>query len=290
MLVYRGQVPADLALDLPTLAGSYGFPIKFGYASVGRVIETGAGVRELAVGDHIFVHHPHQDEYVVRAAATIRLPDGVPPELGVFLANCETALNVVLDAHPRIDDTVAVIGQGVVGLLVTQLLRRAGARVVAVEPIARRRDLALLCGADEAVAPKDALDRIRARTGGRGADLIVEVSGNAAALQLAIDAAAFQGTVVVCSWYGGKPVSLQLGGNFHRGRLRLVSSQVSHVDPALAPRWDRERRLAVAKDLLRELVLAPLITHRIPFARATEAYALVDERPEETAQVVLTYP
>ncbi|MDP9281354.1 MAG: alcohol dehydrogenase catalytic domain-containing protein, partial [Chloroflexota bacterium] len=67
MLVFRGEVPTDLALDLPTLAGSYAFPIKFGYASVGRVIETGAGVTELAPGDHVFVHHPHQEEYVVRA-------------------------------------------------------------------------------------------------------------------------------------------------------------------------------------------------------------------------------
>ncbi|MGH2491928.1 MAG: zinc-binding alcohol dehydrogenase, partial [Candidatus Limnocylindria bacterium] len=64
MLVFRGQVPADLALDLPTLAGSYGFPIKFGYASVGRVMATGAGVTHLAPDDHVFVHHPHQDEYV----------------------------------------------------------------------------------------------------------------------------------------------------------------------------------------------------------------------------------
>src|SRR6266545_8309961 len=122
MLVFRGEVPADLALDLPTLAGSYGFPIKFGYASVGRVVEVGAGVTELAPGDHVFVHHPHQQEYVVRAAAVLRLPKRLPPEFGVFLANCETALNVVLDAHPHFGDEVAVIGQGVVGLLVTQLL------------------------------------------------------------------------------------------------------------------------------------------------------------------------
>src|SRR5687768_9201092 len=77
MLVFRGQVPADLALDLPTLAGSYAFPIKFGYASVGRVVELGAGVA-LAPGDLVFVHHPHQQEYVVsaRCAAVPRKPSG----------------------------------------------------------------------------------------------------------------------------------------------------------------------------------------------------------------------
>ena len=68
-----------------------------------------------------------------------------------------------------------------------------------------------------------------------------------------------------------------------------MSSQVSELDPALAPRWDRRRRLDVALSLLGELLLGPLITHRIPFARAAEAYELVDQRPEETVQVILTY-
>ena len=289
MLVFRGQVPANLALDLPTLAGSYGFPIKFGYASVGQVIAVGAGVAGLAPGDRVFVHHPHQQEYLASAAAAVRLPDRLPPELGVFLANCETALNVVLDAHPRLGEEVAVIGQGVVGLLLTQLLNLAGARVTAVEPIAIRRELAMRCGAEEAVTPDDALARIATRTSGRGADVVIEASGNASALQLAIDAAAFQSTVVVCSWYGTKPVSLDLGSRFHRARLRLVSSQVSELDPALAPRWDRQRRREVSLSLLGELLLGPLITHRIPFARASEAYELVDQRPEETVQVILTY-
>ena len=289
MLVFRGQVPLDLALDLPTLAGSYGFPIKFGYASVGRIVETGEGVTQLAPGDHVFVHHPHQDEYIVSADAAVRLPERLRPELGVFLANCETALNVVLDAHPHLGDEVAVIGQGVVGLLVTQLLKRVGGRVTAVEPIPLRRELALRCGADEAVAPDAALARIAARTSGRGADVVIEASGNARGLQLAIDAAAFQASVVVCSWYGTKPVSLELGSRFHRARLRLISSQVSQIDPALSPRWDRQRRLDTARSLLSDLVLRPLITHGIPFARAAEAYELVDQRPEETVQVILTY-
>jgi 2-desacetyl-2-hydroxyethyl bacteriochlorophyllide A dehydrogenase len=289
MLVFRGQVPTNLALDLPTLAGGYGFPIKFGYSSVGQVIAVGGGVADLAPGDRVFVHHPHQQEYLASAAAAVRLPERLPPEIGVFLANCETAVNVVLDAHPRLGEEVAVIGQGVVGLLLTQLLNLAGARVTAVEPIAMRRQISLRCGADEAVTPDEALERIAKRTNGRGADVVIEASGNANALQLAIDAAAFQGSVIVCSWYGTKPVSLDLGSHFHRSRLRLVSSQVSELDPALAPRWDRQRRLDVALSLLGELLLGPLITHRIPFARAAEAYELVDQRPEETVQVILTY-
>ena len=289
MLVYRGEVSPELALDLPTLAGSFGFPVKFGYASVGRITSCGAGVTGHAVGDLVFVHHPHQDQYRVTASSVIPLPRALDPERGVFFANTETAVNILLDAHPRPGDVVAVFGQGVVGLLVTQLLHRAGARVVAIEPIALRRQLALVCGAQAAVPPAEARETIDRASEGRGADLAIEVSGNAGALQQAIDSAAFQATIVVASWYGTKLVPLALGGRFHRARLRIVSSQVGVVDPALAPRWDRARRTEVACDLLRELVLPPLITHRIPFARAAEAYALLDTHPDDTVQVLLTY-
>jgi len=288
MLVYRGEVDADLALDLPTLAGGYGFPLKYGYASVGHTVAIGRDVRGLREGDLVFALHPHQDEYVVRESLVRRLPDRTAPEQGVFLANLETAVNVVFDAKPRLGEVVAVFGQGVVGLLVTQLLCRSGARVIAVEPTALRRSFSERCGADAAIAPGDE-SFLRTFTSGRGADIAIDASGSPSALQEAIDSVAIEGTVVVCSWYGDKPVPLDLGGRFHRGRVRLVSSQVGRIDPALAPRWDRERRLELATDLLRELVLADLITHRIPFTQAAEAYALLDGGAAETVQVVLDY-
>lgn len=290
MLVYRGEVPADLALDLPTLRGGFDFPIKYGYASVGRVVEVGAGVESIAMGALVFVHHPHQNEYVVDADLAFPLPDGVDPEAATLLANLETATNVVLDAHPHLGARVVVLGQGVVGLLVTQLLRRAGASlVVAVDPIAMRRELARRRGAHEAVAPDGALAAVRDLTGGVGADMAIEASGKPAALAAALDLVAFQGTIVVCSWYGAKPVALPLGAAFHRRRLRLVSSQVSNLDPGLAPRWDRARRLAFARSLLAEADLSRLITHRFPLAAAADAYRLVEDHPDETLQVLFTY-
>jgi 2-desacetyl-2-hydroxyethyl bacteriochlorophyllide A dehydrogenase len=288
MLVYRGEVDADLALDLPTLVGGYGFPLKYGYASVGHAIAVGPDVRGVREGDLVFALHPHQDEYVVPQSLVRPLPRGIAPEQGVFLANIETAINVVLDAKPRLGEVVAVFGQGVVGLLVTQLLRRSGTRVVAVEPSPLRRSFAERCGAEAAIAPGDRA-LVREFTSGRGADIAIEASGSPSALQEAIDCVAPEGTVVVCSWYGDKPVPLVLGGNFHRGRVRVISSQVGRIDPSLAPRWDRERRMELATELLGDLVLADLITHRIPFARAAEAYALLDGRAAETVQVVLDY-
>jgi 2-desacetyl-2-hydroxyethyl bacteriochlorophyllide A dehydrogenase len=289
MLVYRGEVPAGLPLDLPTLAGDFSFPIKYGYATVGRVLD--AGAESFSPGDLLFVHHPHQDAFVVPAELAVRLPDGLDPKLGLFFANLETALNVVHDAPLRLGETALVFGQGVVGLLVTRLLKLAGAyQVLAVDPIKKRRDLALEVGADEAFGLGEGLrGRILEATAGRGADLAVEVSSSGAALQTAIDSVAAEGTVVVASWYGARRVELSLGGHFHRGRVRLRSSQVGRMSPELGARWDRARRTEAALGLLPTLRLEGLVSHRVPFEKAPEAYRLVDEKPEETVQVVLSH-
>jgi 2-desacetyl-2-hydroxyethyl bacteriochlorophyllide A dehydrogenase len=290
MLVYRGEVPQDLRLDLPTFAGSYGFPIKYGYAAAGLVLDTGPGVENLSPGDPVFVHHPHQEVFVVPSRMPVRLPDDLDPILGVFSANLETALNIVHDTPVRLGETALVFGQGVVGLLVALLLKLAGAGpVLVVDTLEERRRLALAAGADGAFAPGGLNDRVMEITDGRGADVAVETSGSGAALQSAIDAVVAEGTVVVASWYGTKPVTLALGGHFHRGRVRLRSSQVGRLDPALAPRWDRARRMDTVLGLLGRLSLRDLISHRIPFGEAPEAYTLLDERPEETLQVIFTY-
>jgi 2-desacetyl-2-hydroxyethyl bacteriochlorophyllide A dehydrogenase len=291
LLVYRGEVPADLPLDLPTLAGSFAFPIKYGYAAVGRVLDAGPGVSRFAPGDLVFALHPHQSLFLAPEHLALRLPPDLDPLVGLFTANLETALNILHDTPLRLGETAVVFGQGIVGLLVTQLLRRAGVgRVFAVDPLDRRRALALHVGADAALAPGPELAaHIRERNDGRAADVAIEASGNGAALQAAIDTVMDEGTVVVASWYGVKPVVLNLGGHFHRGRIQLRSSQVGRLNPALAPRWDHARRLATVAGLLPQLRLAELITHRLPFAEAARAYALIDEHPGETGQVVLVY-
>jgi 2-desacetyl-2-hydroxyethyl bacteriochlorophyllide A dehydrogenase len=290
MLVYRGEVPQDLRLDLPTFAGSYGFPIKYGYAAAGLVLDTGPGVENLSPGDPVFVHHPHQEVFVVPSRMPVRLPDDLDPILGVFSANLETALNIVHDTPVQLGETALVFGQGVVGLLVALLLKLAGAGpVLVVDTLEERRRLALAAGADGAFAPGGLNDRVMEITDGRGADVAVETSGSGAALQSAIDAVVAEGTVVVASWYGTKPVTLALGGHFHRGRVRLRSSQVGRLDPALALRWDRTRRMDTVLGLLGRLKLRELISHRIPFGEAPEAYTLLDERPEEALQVIFTY-
>lgn len=291
MLVYRGQVDPQLQFDLPTLAGSFAFPVKYGYACVGQVLDTGPGVNDLDTGDIVFCLHPHQSVFRCPATLATKLPNTIEPELGVFYANLETALNIAHDAPLKLGETAVVFGLGVVGLLVSQMLRLCGAtRLIGIDPVESRRALALALGADAALPPGPYLaEELRRLNNGRAADLAVEVSGSPDALQSAIECVIAEGSVIVASWYGRKPVTLDLGGHFHRGRVRLRSSQVGRLNPDLAPRWDYTRRSDTVAALLPRLRLTELIDQRFPLARAADAYSLVDTGDSVSTQVILTY-
>ena len=86
---------------------------------------------------------------------------------------------------------------------------------------------------------------------------------------------------------GPKPAALDLGGRFHRSRIRLISSQVSTLPADAAARWDKARRRETAWEMIRRITPSRFITHEMPVERAAEAYELLDRRPEDVLQVVL---
>jgi threonine dehydrogenase-like Zn-dependent dehydrogenase len=213
-----------------------------------------------------------------------------------FLPNMETAVSLLMDGRPVVGEKVVVFGQGVVGLLTTALLARTPlSKLVTMDKYPLRQNESLALGAHAALDPEaqDALTELMTmladETTDAGADLSYELSGNPAALDMAIAATGFNGRVVIGSWYGQKRADLDLGGRFHRSRIRLSSSQVSTIAPDLTGRWNKSRRLRVAIALLKELKPSRLITHRFPFSRVAEAYALIDQHPEQCIQVILTY-
>jgi 2-desacetyl-2-hydroxyethyl bacteriochlorophyllide A dehydrogenase len=222
----------------------------------------------------------------------VKLPDGVEPRKAIFLPGIETAINVMLDAAPRIGEHIIIFGQGIVGLLITQLAARMGASLVAtIEPVDERRALSLALGADFVVDPvnENPAERIRELTNGVGGDVVIEASGQSAALDEAVKVAAAESRVIVVSWYGTKLTPLALGDAFHRNRITIKSSQVSNLDPGLSPRWTAQRRQELALAYLSELNLDELITHSFPFEDAAAAYRFIDEHSEEALQVILDF-
>lgn len=270
----------------------WGYPLAYGYANVGRIVATGPNVAHLHEGDLVYAYQPHQTAYVAPAAGVIHLPDLANPAAGVLFSNLNTAYGGVLDADIRLDDTVVVFGQGIVGLLATQFLRRTAARrIVTVESLPARRALSTQFGADVCLDPAagDVALAVREMTGGRGADVTIEASGAYPALQEAIRTAAPNTTVVALSWYGGNGAALALSDEFHHNRITLRSSQVGGIAPELSATHSLGRRTEQIMGWFSELQLDPLLTTFVAFDKAADAYALIDGHAGEAIQVVLEY-
>lgn len=297
LLVYRGDFPRSLATDrkIESLDGSFSFPLQYGYANVGRVTAAGAEVDDALIGRRVFAFHPHASEFVVPVDDIVPITGRYSDESAALLANLEAATNFLLDGAPLIGEHSLVLGQGVVGLLTTRLLSEFPvASLITADLYERRRDVSVAFGADESLdaGEVDASDYARAASTDDsidGFDVTFELSGAPEALSTAVESTGFGGRVLVGSWYGTKSVDLDLGTHFHRNRIRMMSSQVSTIDPSLRGRWTRERRLRIATNWLEAVDADALVTHRIPIERAADAYELLDERPEEAIQVVLTY-
>lgn len=286
MLAYRGDVDPDLPVDetIGALGGTFTYPFRYGYSCVGRV-ERSAG--DLAEGSLVFAFHPHQDRFVVSAPDVIPVPE-MDARVATLLPLVETALQLSLDAGPVAYQPVVVLGLGVLGVLIGALLSRSGARVIAAEPLSWRRQAAAAFGLG-AVAPAELDAAVHRETSGAGVPLLIEASGSPAALASGLRLLAHEGTALVASWYGTKPVALPLGAEFHRRRLTIRSSQVSTI-PATAPgRWTVSRRRLVARALMAELPLAVLATHTFAFPEAAAAYAALDRGEVGLLHAALRY-
>jgi NADPH:quinone reductase-like Zn-dependent oxidoreductase len=254
-LVLAGRVPKSEfeRMRAPGMDGSFPFPVKYGYSTVGRIEDGPAGL----LGRHVFALHPHQTLFNVPSSAVAVLPDGVPPERAVLAANMETALNAVWDAAPGPADRIAIVGAGVVGTLVGFLCGHlSGAEVTLIDINPARAEIARKLGVGFAkpdTAPTDC-------------DLVVHASGNAAGLATALTLAGEEATVLELSWYGEGQVPVPLGSAFHSRRLRLIASQVGQVAPSHRPRWSHARRLAAALALLSDARLDALLAPAVAFA------------------------
>lgn len=292
-LIYRGQFPEGMQLDIniPALSGQFHYPVKYGYSTVGRVVELGRGVERTWQDRLVFAFHPHESCFAAAPRELHPLPEGVSIEDAVFLPNMETAVSLVMDGRPMVGEDVLVFGQGIIGLLTTALLAQYPLRsLVTMDRYPKRRQASQELGAQASFDP-GAPASLQQASGlfQNGADLTYEVSGAPEALDQAISLTGFEGRVVIGSWYGQKRVNLELGGRFHRSRIRLLGSQVSTLSPELSGRWSKERRFLVAWKMLSKIKPARFITQRFPLHDASLAYELLDRSPKQTIQVVFTY-
>lgn len=270
-LVFDGSVPESeyQRMRAPFQAGEFPGPVKYGYSSVGRVVDGPDALR----GKTVFCLYPHQQRYVVPLSALYAVPETVPASRAVLAANLETALNAVWDSGAAPGDRVAVVGGGSVGCLAAWLLARMpGCHVELIDSNPQRR----------AIADAFGIGFAEPAAAGPEADVVLHASGSPEGLSLALRLAALEATVCDCSWYGRRCVTVPLGEAFHSRRLTLKSSQVGRVAASHRARWTPRRRMELALSLLTDPALDLLINSEGAFADLPQTLQRLARAPGDT--------
>lgn len=271
-LISQGCVPVAEhdRMRAPHQEGSFPYPVKYGYAAVGRI----------KGGSRVFALYPHQNWFTLSADDLIAVPDAISSHRAALAANMETALNALWDAGAGPGDRIAVVGGGLVGCLIARLAARMpGADVTLVDIAKERAEIAHALGAKFAT-PDDAPT---------GCDLVFHTSASPAGLTTALRLLGDEATLVELSWYGDKSVAAPLGAAFHAGRHRIISSQVGQVSASRRSRWTYRRRLAKAMNLLDDGALDCLINQQVAFADLPEKMPTILAPNASGIATIVTY-
>ena len=194
-----------------------------------------------------------------------------------------------------VGDFVVVVGLGAIGQIAIQLAKRAGASVViGVDPIAHRCDIARRHGADFCLNPigTDVGKEIKTLTGKQGADVIIETSGYADALQSALRGLAYGGTISCVAFAKPFAEGFNLGREAHFNNAKIVFSRACSEPNPDYPRWSRKRIEETCWELLMNgyLNCEDLIDPVVTFANSPESYMqYVDQHPEQSIKMGVTF-
>jgi threonine dehydrogenase-like Zn-dependent dehydrogenase len=253
-------------------------PGGLGHEGWGEIDAIGEGVTDLAAGDRVAAlsYHSYAGYDVADAEAVVRLPpalDGVPfpgEPLGC-------AMNIMRRSGIEAGQTVAIVGIGFLGALLTQLASRAGARVIAISRRPFSLELARAMGAAETIAMDDhwrIIEQVKALTGGKLCERVVEAVGRQWPLDLAAELTAERGRLIIAGYHqdGPRQVNMQMWN--WRG-LDVINAH--ERDPAVYIRGIREAVDAVASGALDP---SPLYTHRYPLEELDQALNATRDRPD----------
>jgi threonine dehydrogenase-like Zn-dependent dehydrogenase len=286
------QVFSQRAADEPR--GIVYGDLPIGNMVVGNIIELGGQVSGYALGERVVAYGGIRETVIVKGVQNHRLrkmPAGMPPQQAVLYDPAQFALGGIRDSKVCAGDFVAVIGLGAIGLIACQLAKKAGATtVIGVDPIGKRREIALALGADlalDSLACDVGLELKRA-TGKLGCDQIIETSGNMHALQAALKGLAYGGTIAYVAFPKPFPAGLWLGQEAHYNYGRIVFSRVASEPNPDYPRWNRKRieetcwNLMVNNYISGSAIIDPIV----PFAHSAEAFMhYVALHPEESIKL-----
>ena len=268
------NLPKKMArqMAIPYMKGSLLDNFTYGYSAVGEVIK----VKEPWVGKKVHLMHPHQDYMIVSDSDLVEIPEGIDLKSATLASNLETAINAIWDAEISMGDRVLIFGYGLIGSLIATIIRSMpGVKVEVFEMNGSRQQLHVSHG-----IPIKSLDEY---------DVVFNATSNESALREALILTRQEGRVIELSWYGNRDTTVQLGAEFHYGRKRIISSQVSQIPFSKLPMWSYRKRKQLVFDLLADLDFTHLLTDEIDFRDTPKFYDRLRKDKIENLSTIICY-
>lgn len=291
----RGTWDGAAGVFRPGRGVVWDYPIPLGNMAVGRIEAVGPVVQRRRVGERVLCFGGFRPTVTTHESQCWPIPDAVPWQTAVCLDPASFALSAVRDGGVRVGDAVAVFSLGAIGLMCVQMARLAGAHpIIAIDPFAGRREVALGTGADLALDPSGGADvglAIREATGGRGADVVIEYSGMMEAMQGALRGVAFGGNVVAGAFPSPHKAGLDLGAEAHMNRPNIIFSRTESDPDRDHPRWSNARNRELCHHLIcsGKLDGVPLVQPVIPFEALMERYLELVTNPALSIKLGVRY-
>ncbi len=288
----RGRWDGEWKLHRPGDGMVWSYPIPAGNMAVGRVEAVGTGVTRVATGDRVLCYSPFRRLSAVPERACWRIADAVPWQSAVCADPGVFALGAIRDGGVRLGDHVAIFGLGAIGLVAVQLARAAGATVHAIDPVPERRAVAQRFGAIATFAgDEDVGLLLKERTRRRGVDVAIDFSGAVSALQASLRGVAYGGTIVCGAFPPPHRSGLDLGGEAHMNRPRIIFSRGCSDPNPDHPRWDEARLLDTVIERIADGAIdgREIVEPVVGFSTCAEAYALVAADPGKAVKLGVDY-
>lgn len=279
-LVCRGGIreSAFAHMRVPYMEGEFSFPLTYGYSLTGEVID---GPREW-LGERVHCMHPHQDMCIVKTSDLTVIPENVPLDRAILASNLETVVNGIWDGQPMIGQRILIIGYGLIGAMLAQLvLPLPGIELRVKEPNPIRADLARKNG----LSIIEQMDSFSSPF-----DLVFHTSATSEGLQWAIDASGPEANIIEMSWFGQRDVKLDLGTSFHFDRKQIRSSQVSRIAKSAQAQFDHLRRKDLVFRILADPIWQTFLGKAISFADSPAFFHELRQQPVNEINAYLKYP
>ena len=278
-LIIQGKVPESLheAMKVPYMQGNFNFPLTYGYSVVGEIING----PERLIGKYVHIMHPHQSYFYANEEDFTILPEVIPAKRAVLASNLETVVNAIWDSEVTLGQKTLVVGFGIIGALLSQVLRMFPAmdpEVLETNKFRRKKAHSLGFKAIKSLAQPSSQY-----------DLAFNTTGNEEALQACIDSVGYEGKIMELSWYGNQQVNIHLGNSFHHHRKKIISSQVSQIPGHMVNRWDYQRRKKLVFKILRDASFDALLTNEISFDDSPEFFKRLRDGSVDSIGTIIKY-